>query len=338
MRSFLDIPIRLLTHNIRYATTSPFKGEELWPIRAPRMLNELQFNTRHNPEAFICLQEVLHGQLVDIMTGLNPSSTKEDISTLFSHRQSQQPSYQPSPDPALPSILVDTNPSNLESNITTTPEWSYIGVGRDDGKQAGEYSPIIYRPAVWQLLRFETIWLTETPWKPSKYPGAGSVRILTIGIFAHRRTRRRLVAMNTHLDDQSSPAREFAAKTIQAQVARFEAVAAAAAAGAEKQQLPVFVAGDFNSETGEEAYSVMTAEAARTYDLRGRVAEAERYGDNNTFTGFGFDELKRIDFLFLDLSPVWKVDGYAVLDNKFEDGVYNSDHRAVVGDVTMQSL
>jgi endonuclease/exonuclease/phosphatase family metal-dependent hydrolase len=319
MRSFVDIPIRILTHNIRYATTSPFKGEDLWTVRAPRMMNELLFNTKYNPEAFICLQEVLHGQLVDIMTGLNPKSTKQDISTLFTTSQPQQQPFEP---------ITSPNTSQFNSSNTdpsAAVEWSYIGVGRDDGKQAGEYSPIIYRPAVWQLEKFETVWLTETPSTPSKYPGAGSVRILTVGAFAHRATGRRLVAMNTHLDEQSSPARLFAARAIQAQVARH---------GTGDQA--VFVAGDFNSETGQEAYLAMTGAGARTYDARSKIAVKDRYGDESTFTGFGFDNLTRIDFLFLDDGKAWQVDGYAVLRNQFEDGVYNSDHRAVVGDVTLR--
>jgi hypothetical protein len=117
----LILPIRLLSHNIRYATTSPFKGEELWTVRAPRILNELRYNTLYTPESFICLQEVLNNQIVDIDNGLNAND-----------------------------------------------KWSYIGVGRDDGKRAGEYSPIFYRPDVWKLLSNETKWLSETPDVPSK--------------------------------------------------------------------------------------------------------------------------------------------------------------------------
>ena len=41
------LPIRLLTHNIRYATNSPFKGEEKWGVRKSRLINELSFNTAH---------------------------------------------------------------------------------------------------------------------------------------------------------------------------------------------------------------------------------------------------------------------------------------------------
>jgi len=86
--------IRVLTHNIRYATESPFKGEERWPVRCPRLCSQLLFNSV--PEAtFICLQEVLHHQLVDILKALNQS-------------------------------------------VDVGGEWKYVGVGREDGNQAGE--------------------------------------------------------------------------------------------------------------------------------------------------------------------------------------------------------
>lgn len=32
----------------------------------------------------------------------------------------------------------------------------------------------------------------------------------------------------------------------------------------------------------------------------------------------------------------WQIEGYAVLPNRFEDGVYVSDHRAVVGDLVLR--
>jgi hypothetical protein len=96
MRVHEPLPIRLLTHNIRYAANSPVKGEEKWGVRKARLINELSFNTSHCAESFICLQEVLHQQLVDILSGLNSKKKA----------------------------------------------WAFIGVGRDDGVEAGEYSPI----------------------------------------------------------------------------------------------------------------------------------------------------------------------------------------------------
>ena len=106
MKSQGYLDIRLIPHNIRYATAHPFQGEKPWAIRFPRLTSELCFHAAHNQESLICLQEVLHHQLNDILHSLNYGSD----------------------------------------------EWRYIGVGRDDGREAGEYSPLFYRPGVWKLL------------------------------------------------------------------------------------------------------------------------------------------------------------------------------------------
>lgn len=286
MRSTDSLPILLVTKNIRYATGSPVKGEDYWEVRRPRIISELIFNTSHCPESFICLQEVLHGQLVDILAGLNASGKK----------------------------------------------WAYIGVGRDDGHQAGEYSPIIYEPSVWELKSCETIWLSETPDRPSKGWDAACIRLLTIGVFQHYETKKRLAAMCTHLDHMGTKSRLESAKIILAQVDKLK-----------DDVNGVFLAGDFNSPPDTEAYKHMTGHGSPMYDLRSSVPEDQRYGHTLTFSGFQGKPLNRIDFLFLNHGcqtssgkTGWTVNQYAVLENRFEDGVYNSDHRAVVGDVELQ--
>ena len=114
--------------------------------------------------------------------------------------------------------------------------------------------------------------------------------------------------------------------------------------------LPIFLTGDFNSEPDQEAYNAMTSSTSPMADLQMMVPDDQRYGDFNTFTGFDSRNLKRIDFIFVNEDDVksannyskedgperrWLVEGYAVLPNRFEDGVYNSDHQVVVGDVSM---
>ena len=42
-------------------------------------------------------------------------------------------------------------------------EYSYVGVGRKDGKTKGEYSPILYQKNNLKLLDSNTFWLSETP-------------------------------------------------------------------------------------------------------------------------------------------------------------------------------
>ncbi|PTB63516.1 DNase I-like protein [Trichoderma citrinoviride] len=66
------IPLRIVTFNVRYATSSPVKGEKRWKDRGPKLLNQLGFITAGHENAFLCLQEVLHEQLEDIQASLGP--------------------------------------------------------------------------------------------------------------------------------------------------------------------------------------------------------------------------------------------------------------------------
>lgn len=47
------------------------------------------------------------------------------------------------------------------------PEYKSIGVGRDDGKDAGEHMDIFYDSEAVNLLEWGTFWLSETPGEPS---------------------------------------------------------------------------------------------------------------------------------------------------------------------------
>lgn len=291
-----SIPIRILTHNIRYNTTSLFTGETPWPgSRGPRLINQDIYNTRFIPEAFICHQEALNNQVIDILTGLNAGNT--------------------------------------------TNEWAYIGVGRNDGATQGEYSPIFYRPSIWHLDDFRTVWLSPTPDVPSGPAwDAGSIRILTIGVFTHVASGREVVGMCTHLDNAGTISRYNSALIIADRIGNYTGTSPNSTYTGPIR--PVWLGGDFNSEPSQEAYGVLNGTASPVYDLESRVPEAQRYGDvGTTFTGFTEDtsDDSLIDFIFLGPKnkTFWDVEGYAVLPNKFDDGVYDSDHRAVVGDVIL---
>ncbi|KAF9542571.1 hypothetical protein EC957_001864 [Mortierella hygrophila] len=259
------LDIRLYTHNIRYATSYPFKNELPWSHRAPLVIASIRLHTRHNPQSLICLQEVLHSQLLDILEGLGP-------------------------------------------------EWAHVGVGRDDGQKAGEYSPILFRYSIWAIEKVKSIWLSETPEVPSKGWDGSNKRILTSVLLRHWETGVVVLGLNTHLDDQGVVARLESGKIILKHIAE------------QQQHTP-----------DEEAYKHLTTASSSLRDLRNTVGKSERYGHDNTFTGFESRPVdqKRIDFLFLSKGGGWKLDGYGVLETRFEDGVFSSDHRPVVGDVSL---
>ncbi|KAF9156158.1 hypothetical protein BG015_007056 [Linnemannia schmuckeri] len=301
-KSSKQLDIRLYTHNIRYATLHPFKNELPWSHRAPLVISSIRFHSLHNPQTLICLQEVLHSQLLDILEGLGP-------------------------------------------------EWAHIGVGRDDGQKAGEYSPILFRYSVWVIQRSQSIWLSPTPDVPSKGWDASNKRILTSVLLSHWESGVQVLALNTHLDDQGVKARLESGKIILAHIAfqqqqylldqQQQYLLDQQQQQQQQQQrqseLPIFLAGDFNSTPDEEAYKHLTTTDSPMHDLRNAVGKRDRYGHDNTFTGFESREIdqKRIDFLFLSKTGGWQMRGYGVLETRFEDGVFASDHRPVVGDLTL---
>lgn len=281
------IDIRILTHNIRYATESPLQGEEAWEVRCPRLCAELVFHSAQ-PATFICLQEVLHAQLLDIHGALNASQTAAGT-------------------------------------------WAYVGLGRDDGREAGEYSPIFYRPGIWKLQHGDTKWLSETPDIPSKGWDAGNARIVTRGTFVHVESGQKVSVLCTHLDNEGSQSRRMSARLLLRTIDALTTVDGPSA---------VLLAGDFNSSPDDDAYQILASRDSAMEDVGLQIPASNRYGDAMTFTSFGHVDNRpvRIDFIFARKGDRVTYRTYAVLANRFEDGVYLSDHRACVADLLLPRL
>ncbi|ETW77398.1 hypothetical protein HETIRDRAFT_65490 [Heterobasidion irregulare TC 32-1] len=236
--------------------------------------------------------------------------------------------------------------------------WGWFGVGRDDGVDAGEFSPIFYQKSTFDLLSNDTFWLSNTPFVPgSKFPGAGSVRIATAVRLRARATGTLFTYLNTHLDDQSDAQRRLGASLILWR-ARFEAAQGGSGRGL------VLVTGDFNSpSTGTDsgAYNIITGALPpvainQTFvdrypipsnvlpnftaiDLRTRVSRFAASGNFATYTGFvapqDASQYTHIDFVFGGSNGGWTGDAFKVETALTDDGVLASDHRPVFGDITL---
>lgn len=214
------------------------------------------------------------------------------------------------------------------------PAWGHIGVGRDDGKRNGEFSPVFYRVDRWKCERNKTLWLSKTPEKPSRGWDAALNRVVTLGEFVDVQTDTRVVIMSTHFDHQGVVAREESANLI------LKIVHEWSKGDNGKPPTGVLLAGDFNSTPKDKAYMTMVAPESGMADVSTKVPKDKRYGNEITYTSFDEPNEKpgRIDFLFVkDPSPV-TIRSFGVLSNKFDDGIYLSDHRPVVADVEIPVL
>jgi endonuclease/exonuclease/phosphatase family metal-dependent hydrolase len=91
--------------------------------------------------------------------------------------------------------------------LTDLPGYVSIGVGRDDGQKAGEYSPIFFKEERFRLLTSGTFWLSPTPDIPSKGWDAALNRICTYAQFFDFDSKESFWVFNTHFDHVGEVAR-----------------------------------------------------------------------------------------------------------------------------------
>ncbi|OTA97051.1 hypothetical protein M434DRAFT_45253, partial [Hypoxylon sp. CO27-5] len=219
--------------------------------------------------------------------------------------------------------VLDAQLNDIKSGLGS--EWTHYGFGRDDGEKKGEYNPIIYRTDALKLVYSEQKWLSPTPNKVSFGWGAGSRRVSVIGVFEHIKTGKRFIHANTHLDNVSSQARSEGIKVV---LSRIQAVQE------EYGPLGVTMTGDFNSEPGGDAYSTLEDTG---YLMELWNSGATRLGTNQlTYTGFSTTGKSRIDFVWFGpaVEKWYSAQQFEFLNN-YIDGVFISDHRAVVADLTL---
>lgn len=200
--------------------------------------------------------------------------------------------------------------SQLEDLKGELPEYDYIGVGREDGKQEGEHSAIFYRKDMFTLLDHGDFWISETPDKPGLGWDAVCPRICSWGKFRHNESGREFVMFNLHMDHVGKKARVEGAKLVRRRIDNFG------------KDCPAFVTGDFNVDQTSPSYRTITAGG----DLLDSYKVAQlRYALNGTFNNYETDNYtdSRIDHVFV--SPDVKVLKYGVLTDTYRTPE-NSEH------------
>jgi endonuclease/exonuclease/phosphatase family metal-dependent hydrolase len=192
------------------------------------------------------------------------------------------------------------------------PEYSYVGLGRDDGKEAGEFSAILFKSSRFGLLSSNTKWLSETPDVPgSKSWDAALPRIVTQARLYDKTSKSEIVIFNTHFDHQGLEARQHSAELLLEMIGEARSIS----------ETPIIVTGDFNAERSEKTYETLLLKYL--FDTK---PDDDKTG---TYCGFevGAMSCKTIDYIFG--SAELTLNNYFVIrdnDGKF----YPSDHLPVL--------
>lgn len=205
--------------------------------------------------------------------------------------------------------------SQLEDLSNRLPDYGRYGIGRDDGKNAGEHSAIFYKKDKFKMLEHGDFWLSETPEKPSLgWDATCCNRICSWVKLQDRASGKAFYVFNTHYDYQKDLARNESSKLVLKKIREI-------AGGS-----PVMFMGDLNGGNDAEWYKTV----ANSGILKDTYKEARQsYANNGTFNDFGknLESNDIIDHIFV--SKQFQVEKWGVLTDSYH-GRYPSDHFPVM--------
>ena len=178
--------------------------------------------------------------------------------------------------------------NQLDDLLAALPEYDYVGVGRDDGHEAGEYAAVFYRDSLYTPVADGHFWLSETPDSAALGWDAVCVRIATWVKLREKATGREFLVFNTHFDHIGVVARRESAKLLLSRVHEFG------------DSIPTLIMGDFNFPVSDSSLAPLVN--APTLCEARAAAKVKPQGDSLpaiTYRGFGHGEQgELIDHIF----------------------------------------
>ena len=210
--------------------------------------------------------------------------------------------------------LQEALPMQLDYIGECFPQYSRVGVGRDDGKEDGEFMALFFRNDLYDLLDSGNFWLSETPDVPGLGWDAACTRIVTWAWLKDKNTGKSFYAFNTHLDHVGMVAREQSILLI---VDKMKEIV-------KDEKAPVFLSGDFNSDISWPIFDPLKAEMT---DSRTFLPE-EQWSETYNAWGKEYDGTRIIDYIFYKNA---EVTSFRTLNGDYGKP-YISDHYPICAD------
>lgn len=207
----------------------------------------------------------------------------------------------------------------LDDLCARLPEYAFSGVGREDGKQKGEYSAVFYKKDRFALLNNGNFWLSEDPTAVGKKGwDAACERIVSWVHLQDKSSGKDFFFFNTHFDHIGVEARKNSSALILVKVAEI--------AG----NKPTIVTGDFNSTPDSGVYTDITKLDDANHLTDSKQLAVVKHGTKSSFHNFGRiapADRTLIDYVFV--KNIDKVNRYGIIAEKVDD-VFITDHNPVL--------
>jgi endonuclease/exonuclease/phosphatase family metal-dependent hydrolase len=206
--------------------------------------------------------------------------------------------------------------SMLDDVAVRVPGYQEIGVGREDGKEKGEYAAILVRKERFEVMESGTFWLSDTPEVPNSRTWKNQVtRICTWAKLRERTTGRVLHFYNTHLDHESQEAREKGLALIVTHLS------------GRRNGEPFVITGDFNAAENNPVFAELRSGPLPVVDTWREIHPSAPAAGSGTLSLFtGRRDTARIDYVLVP-------EGCRVMDaeivHRSREGIHPSDHYPV---------
>jgi endonuclease/exonuclease/phosphatase family metal-dependent hydrolase len=210
----------------------------------------------------------------------------------------------------------------MQDLLKALPDYTFVGVGRDDGKEKGEYTAIFYKKTRLKVLKSDSFWLSETPTVPgSKSWDAAITRMVTHAHFQDINSNQDFLMVTTHFDHIGKQARLMSATYIAGWITGNNA----------SKNRPVILCGDFNFQPTEAPYARLV-KSTNPLLLDARPAADK----NGTFCGFEKDKMECVIIDYIFHTSDITIEKFEVIQEN--DGqYYPSDHLPVVATIKLAS-
>ena len=202
------------------------------------------------------------------------------------------------------------------NDILRLSDYRFIGVGRDEGKDAGEHCAIFYRSDRFKVLDQGDFWLSEHPEKPGRgWDGTCCNRICTWGKFEDLKNHKQFYFFNVHYEYEGDVARRESSNLM---ISRIKSIAG---------NQPVFLTGDFNAFPTEEPIRILNDSGFLNDSYK--ITKEAPFGPVCTYHGYDstIKTEERLDYIWVTDSI--QIDKYGVLTNTLY-GHTPSDHFPVM--------
>lgn len=202
------------------------------------------------------------------------------------------------------------------NDILRLSDYRFIGVGRDDGKDAGEHCAIFYRSDRFKVLDQGDFWLSEHPEKPGRgWDGTCCNRICTWGKFEDLKNHKQFYFFNVHYEYEGDVARRESSNLM---ISRIKSIVG---------NQPVFLTGDFNAFPTEEPIRILNDSGFLNDSYK--ITKEAPFGPVCTYHGYDstVKTEERLDYIWVTDSI--QIDKYGVLTNTLY-GHTPSDHFPVM--------